>query len=162
MDTANTHYGLKQEPKAQRRVDKETPLYSISTVARMLGISVHTLRMYERKGLIIPYKGSSNQRLYSDVDIERLHCIRTAINTDKISIEGIRHVLSLIPCWAIMKCSATDRSRCAAYNGSIQPCWTLKHKDNVCAQRDCRQCGIYREMADCHRIKEQLKQMLPV
>lgn len=45
---------------------QDTPLYPIGTAARMLGVSVHTLRMYERKGLIIPHHAESNQRLYTD------------------------------------------------------------------------------------------------
>ena len=55
------------------------PIYSIGTVARMLGISVFTLRMYEREGLLIAHKADSNQRRYSASDVERLQCIRRAI-----------------------------------------------------------------------------------
>ena len=32
------------------------PVFPISTAAKLLKISVHTLRMYEREGLIIPFK----------------------------------------------------------------------------------------------------------
>ena len=49
----------------------DTPLYSIGTAARVLGISVHTMRMYERSGLIVPFIRETNQRLYSERDIER-------------------------------------------------------------------------------------------
>ena len=55
------------------------PVYAISTAARLLGISVHTLRMYEKEGLIVPFKSNGNQRKYSDMDLERLRCIRRAI-----------------------------------------------------------------------------------
>ena len=51
------------------------PKYTISTAARIAGISVHTLRKYEREGLIIPFKKDSNQRLYSDQDLDRIRCI---------------------------------------------------------------------------------------
>ncbi|MDE3059313.1 MAG: MerR family transcriptional regulator, partial [Bacteroidota bacterium] len=44
--------------------------------AQLVGISVHTLRMYEIEGLIIPFKKDSGQRLYSDLDVERLKCLR--------------------------------------------------------------------------------------
>jgi MerR family transcriptional regulator/heat shock protein HspR len=37
------------------------PIFPISTAAKLLNISVHTLRMYEREGLFIPYKKDSNQ-----------------------------------------------------------------------------------------------------
>ena len=46
-------------------------MYSIGTVARMLGISVFTLRKYEREGLIVSFKKKSGHRLYSASDVER-------------------------------------------------------------------------------------------
>ncbi|MDZ7764938.1 MAG: MerR family transcriptional regulator [Melioribacteraceae bacterium] len=55
---------------------KDKPIYPIRTAAELLGISIHTLRMYEREGLIIPHKTSGNQRSYSQDDIERIECIR--------------------------------------------------------------------------------------
>ena len=74
---------------------------------KFLNTSVHTLRMYEREGLIIPFRKTSNQRLYSDQDLERVQCIQRTINEDKINIEGMRRVLALLPCWSIIKCSET-------------------------------------------------------
>jgi MerR family transcriptional regulator/heat shock protein HspR len=139
----------------------DVPLYSIGTAARILGISVHTLRMYERSGLIVPHKSKTNQRLYAESDIERLRCVRAAINVDKISIQGIRTVLSLIPCWAIVQCGDADRQACQAYIGHSEPCWALKHKGAFCTERDCRKCEVYRNHGDCKSIKDRLKQMLP-
>ena len=46
-------------------VKMDEPKYTISNAAKLAGISIHTLRMYEREGLIIPFKKTSNQRLYS-------------------------------------------------------------------------------------------------
>lgn len=138
----------------------DTPLYSIGTAARILGISVHTMRLYERSGLIVPYKSTSNQRRYSDGDIERLRCIRAAIHDEKMSIEGIRRVLSLIPCWAILHCTDDDRENCPAYNGHSEPCWSLRKKATFCGERDCRACVVYTDYGNCHSIKEKLKTLL--
>lgn len=135
----------------------DLPLYTISTAAHLLGISIHTLRMYEREGLIIPHKKESNQRLYSENDLERITCIRKTINQDKVSIEGIKRILSLIPCWSIIKCSQSDRDNCKAYDGHTVPCWMLNHRKNVCAHRECRECEVYRNCADCGSIKESLR-----
>jgi MerR family transcriptional regulator/heat shock protein HspR len=140
--------------------NSDTPLYSIGTAARLLGISVHTMRMYERSGLIVPYKNRTHQRLYSDNDIERLRCVRSAINVQKISIEGIRRVLSLIPCWAIVHCTAADRESCPAYNGHPEPCWALRKKGSFCSERDCRTCEVYTDFGDCGSIKERIKDLL--
>lgn len=140
----------------------DNPVYTISTAASLLHISVHTLRMYEREGLIIPFKKDSNQRLYSDKDLERMRCIRATITEEKIGIEGIRRLLSVIPCWAIVKCSAKDRKNCTAYNGYSKPCWMLKHKNNVCAMKDCRACEVYASFSNCRSIKDKLKEIIPV
>jgi MerR family transcriptional regulator, heat shock protein HspR len=119
------------------------------------------MRMYERAGLIVPFKKSTNQRLYSDEDIKRLRCVRKAINEDKISIEGIRRILSLTPCWAVVRCPVGDREKCPAYLGHAQPCWSMDRKAEFCKARDCRTCKVYNDLGDCQSIKESLKKLLP-
>lgn len=75
----------------------DEPIYPIRTAAKLLNISVHTLRMYEKENLIIPFKKSTNHRLYSNSDIERIKCIRNAINEMTISIKGIKRIYSMTP-----------------------------------------------------------------
>lgn len=133
--------------------NKETPLFSIGTVARMLGVSVQTLRLYERRGLILAQKSSGNQRLYSESDVERLKCIRASISKHKISIEGIRRIQSMVPCWENVQCPMEQRMACPAFIASDAGCWTYKHKTNVCAGRDCRHCKVYLLAGDCEKIK---------
>lgn len=137
----------------------DIPVYTISVAAKLLGISVHTLRMYENKGLIIPHKKESGQRLYSDSDINRLKCIRKVINEDRLGIEGILKLLSFIPCWRIINCSSIDRENCQAYNGYTKPCWMLDHKRNVCSSRICRECTVYKDFSDCTKIKSSINQI---
>jgi MerR family transcriptional regulator, heat shock protein HspR len=137
------------------------PVYTISTAARLLGISIPTLRMYENEGLIIPFKKSSSHRLYSDLDLERIKCLRHAINGGKMGIESIRRMLSLIPCWAIINCSEKDRKKCKAFTNYEKPCWMHNHKDSVCTGRDCRECEVYNSFSDCGSIKEKLKELIP-
>ena len=133
------------------------PVYTISTAAALLHVSVPTLRMYEREGLIIPYKKSSKQRRYSQNDIDRLRWIRAAINHDKISIEGIKRMMSLIPCWSIMNCSEKDREHCTAFGGSAMPCWTYNHLQNICADGECRTCPVYTGFSGVGRMKEHMQ-----
>jgi len=140
--------------------DQNKPLFTISTAADLLGISLHTLRMYEREGLIIPHKKKSGQCLYSRTDIERIESIRAAINVFKISISGIKRILSLVPCWSLTECSVRDLENCTAFNGHLQPCWTYNHKTNICATHECRECIVYQEYSDCGRVKEQLRVLL--
>jgi len=137
--------------------DINEPIYSIGTAATLLHISVHTLRMYEREGLIIPYKKKSNQRLFSKADLERIECIRRGINEMKMSINGIKTMYSLIPCWKIVGCSEVDREHCNAYKEHSKPCWSYLHSNNICKDRNCRDCGVYSEHSQCDEIKELIK-----
>jgi MerR family transcriptional regulator/heat shock protein HspR len=132
------------------------PLYSISVAARLLKVSVHTLRMYEREGLIVPYKKESSHRLYSQADIDRLTCIRKAINECKISINGIKSLYAMIPCWNIIKCGNMDRQICEAFNSHSQPCWSFNHKQNKCENIDCRECAVYKNYKECKSIKQSI------
>ena len=140
--------------------DPNNPKYTISSAANLLNISVHTMRMYEREGLILPYKKESGQRLYSDKDLERIKCIRRTINEDKINIEGIRRILALIPCWSIVNCSLSDRKDCIAFNSHNKPCWMINHKNNYCEGKDCRECEVYQCFGTCDSIKNKMKELL--
>ncbi len=133
-----------------------TPLYSIGTTARMLDISVHTLRHYEREGLILPYKSESNQRWYSKEDVDRLRCIRSAIKDQKLSIEGIKRIHALIPCWQMRGCSDRDRANCDAFLGHERGCWSYDHKRNSCTSNDCRLCEVYRLSVNCEEVKRSI------
>jgi len=136
------------------------PIYPIRTAAKLLDISVHTLRMYEKENLIIPYKKSTNHRLYSNSDIERIKCIRSAINESKISINGIRTIYSMMPCWEVMKCSAEDKSRCSGFSLHSGPCWAVKSDDTICASKDCRNCSVYQDYGECGSIKNFIRNKL--
>jgi MerR family transcriptional regulator/heat shock protein HspR len=58
----------------RRGKDTQRPLYLISVVSQMLEVHPQTLRLYEREGLISPTR-INRQRLYSDMDVQRLHLI---------------------------------------------------------------------------------------
>jgi MerR family transcriptional regulator/heat shock protein HspR len=134
--------------------DPDFPVYSIGSAARILGISVHTLRMYEREGLILPSKSAANQRRYSPSDIERIRCIREAINDHGLNIAGIRSIHALLPCWSLKECEDSVRRSCPAYSGRFGGCWTYKEIGCACASNDCRLCQVYQAAADCSRIKQ--------
>lgn len=141
-------------------IPKEEPIYSISTAAKLLGISIPTLRVYEKEGLIIPFKTEGNQRHYSQTDLERVECIRRAIGEKKISVNGIKAIYSLIPCWEVVNCSHEDRAVCGAYNSEDQPCWTFSHPNTICENRICRECEVYTNYSNCGTIKDLLKNII--
>lgn len=137
-------------------LDPHTPIYPIGVVAATVGISVETIRLYERSGLILTTKTDGNQRLFSKSDVKRIECIRNAINKEKISIAGINRMFSLIPCWDIVKCSGHHRRTCNAFLKHIHPCWSIDHKKNPCASLNCRECEVYHLSSDCHKIKQSI------
>ncbi|MGW6918432.1 MerR family transcriptional regulator [Kitasatospora sp. NPDC054939] len=58
---------------APSAVPDRSPRHSISEVAAASGLTAHTLRWYERIGLLDPVdRSASGQRRYSDADLNRL------------------------------------------------------------------------------------------
>lgn len=141
-----------QEASATGR--KTEVLYSIGEAADLLGVSVPTLRLYEREGLIIPIRKSSKHRLFKEHDIERIRCLRETINGKKVSIGGIKRLLSLLPCWKIKNCSIEAREVCPAFLEGEAPCWTLPGKARNCETAHCRECLVYAELSDCSKLKQ--------
>ena len=72
------------------------PRYVISIAARMIGIEAHTLRYYERLGLVQPERSSGNIRLYSEEDIDRLRYIKALMSDCGVNLAGVEVVLKLM------------------------------------------------------------------
>ena len=53
--------------------------FPIRVVARRTGLSVHAIRVWERRyKAVVPIRGTTNRRMYSNADIERLRLLRRA------------------------------------------------------------------------------------
>ncbi|MCO0601406.1 MerR family transcriptional regulator, partial [Peribacillus butanolivorans] len=50
-------------------------MHSIGEVAKILGISTHTLRYYEKEKIIIPVRDASGDRRYNDTHIKWLQFV---------------------------------------------------------------------------------------
>jgi MerR family transcriptional regulator/heat shock protein HspR len=61
----------------------------------MVGIETHTLRYYERIGLVQPYRSKGKIRYYSEADIERLRQIKTLMSDLGINLAGIEVVIRM-------------------------------------------------------------------
>lgn len=126
---------------------------TIGEAADLLGVSVSTLRMYEREGLIITYRRGSKHRRFSETDIERIRCMREMINKEKVSIAGIKRLLSLIPCWKIKNCPEEVQALCPAFKQHSDPCWMVSQKPWECKNAECRVCPVYTNVASCTTLK---------
>lgn len=129
------------------------PVYTIGIAASLTNTSVHALRTYEKKGLIIPYVTKSNRRLYSTADIQRIKCIRKNLDEEGLNVAGIKALLATIPCWLIKPCSKESQQSCDAFTNMLKPCWEAEHKAPECADADCRECAVYRMGDSCGDIK---------
>ncbi|MEX0795247.1 MAG: helix-turn-helix transcriptional regulator [Acidimicrobiia bacterium] len=69
-------------------------VFVISVAAELAGMHPQTLRIYERKGLIDPFRTPGGTRRYSRDDIERLQLIQD-LTSQGLNLEGVRRVLAL-------------------------------------------------------------------
>lgn len=69
-------------------------VYVISVAAELAGMHPQTLRIYERRGLVLPARTQGGNRRYSDADIERLQRI-SDLAEQGMNLEGIRRVMEL-------------------------------------------------------------------
>ena len=72
------------------------PCYVISVAAEMLGTRTHTLRYYEKVGIIRPFRSPGNIRLYSEEDIALMRRIRHLMSDLGVNIAGVEVILNIL------------------------------------------------------------------
>ena len=82
------------EPDATQSKASTRALYVISVAAELAGCHPQTLRIYERKGLIMPSRTGGGGRRYSDADIEQLRRI-LELTSLGLNLVGVQRVLEL-------------------------------------------------------------------
>jgi MerR family transcriptional regulator/heat shock protein HspR len=135
-------------------LDQFEPVFTIGTIAKKLDLAVQTLRLYEHEGLILPYKTDTRRRMYSLHDLQRLRCIRNLIKKDGLNLQGIKRMMSLVPCWEFKGGLDEDCQGCPAYSQVRKPCWSLENVGNKCVGEDCRNCPVYRLEVSCEKLKK--------
>ena len=71
-----------------------TAVFGISVAAELTGVTPQTLRGYESKGLIDPYRTPGGTRRYSSDDLDRVRRISVLLESG-LNLEGVRQVLDL-------------------------------------------------------------------
>jgi len=71
------------------------PCFPIGVVARMVNLHPQTLRLYERVGLIVPARSPGNVRLYSELDVERLHKICRLTDELGVNLAAVEVIMRL-------------------------------------------------------------------
>ncbi len=140
-----------------KQLDSSFPLYTLRVAAQLSNTSIYSIRQYIDKGLLIPYRTSTNRHLFSKVDIQRLKCIRRYLDDMGLNIAGIKALFAVVPCWKLKNCSLEDRYDCDAYVSITLPCWEVPNKGGACKDLDCRTCEVYKLPEECTDLKSFLK-----
>lgn len=74
--------------------DRTEAVYIISVAAELVGMHPQTLRGYEHKGLVEPYRTPGGTRRYSPEDLDRLLLIQD-LSSAGVNLEGIKRILRL-------------------------------------------------------------------
>ena len=77
-------------------LDENEPRYVISIAARMVGVRSHTLRYYERIGIIEPSRSRGNIRLYSESDIAQLRRVKTLMDDLGVNLAGVEVIMRMV------------------------------------------------------------------
>ena len=75
--------------------EENEPRYVISIAARMVGVRTHTLRYYERIGIIEPSRSLGNIRLYSERDLAQLRRVKTLMEDLGVNLAGAEVILRM-------------------------------------------------------------------
>ncbi|MCD6599397.1 MAG: MerR family transcriptional regulator [Dehalococcoidia bacterium] len=84
------------------------PRYIIGVAARMVGVEAHTLRYYEKLGLIQPHRSEGNIRFYSQDDVDRLRYVKTLMCDLGVNFAGVEVALHLMQKMKEMQCKIEE------------------------------------------------------
>jgi MerR family transcriptional regulator/heat shock protein HspR len=73
----------------------EPELYLISMAAELLDMHPQTLRKYERRGLVRPFRTVGSMRVYTRDELDRLRLIKTLSEEGGINLAGVQRLLSI-------------------------------------------------------------------
>jgi MerR family transcriptional regulator/heat shock protein HspR len=81
---------------SMNNLGENEPRYVISVAARMVGVRTHTLRYYERIGIIEPSRSRGNIRLYSESDITQLRRVKTLMDDLGVNLAGVEVIMRMV------------------------------------------------------------------
>ena len=76
--------------------EETEPRYVISVAARMLNTQTHTLRYYEKVGVVEPCRSQGNIRLYSERDIALLRRVKSLMEDLGVNLAGVEVILRMV------------------------------------------------------------------
>ena len=76
--------------------ERYRPRYVIHVAAELIGVKTHTLRYYERSGLVKPQRSPGNIRLYSESDIDILRRVRSLMDDLGVNMAGVEVITNML------------------------------------------------------------------
>ena len=125
-------------------IPNSEPTFTIGVAARKAGVSVPTLRLYEKEGIICPFKTSTNRRLYSFNDLRIVQTVRHLIHEDGLNFAGVRRLMAFLPCWKIKGCDPATYRTCKVPSITDSPCWNSGKAVARNCRKECQSCEVYR------------------
>ena len=111
-------YLMEQRASNPQQRHRTRAVYVISVAAELAGMHPQTLRIYERRGLVLPARTQGGNRRYSDDDIEVLRRI-AELADEGLNLEGIKRVMALEAENARLR-SELESARSVAANASVE------------------------------------------
>ncbi len=137
------------------RITDPEPVFSIGSAARKLQISIPTLRLYEKEGLICPMRTSTHRRLYSLNDLRIVETAQLLIHEDGLNFAGIRRLMAFLPCWKIRGCDPNLYHTCKVPCINDNPCWSTGLALWRKCEEDCQNCSVYKMASQIRKISIQ-------
>lgn len=134
--------------------DEEKGVYTIGTVAELMGVHPETLRVWEKNCLVMPAR-EKTQRRYSNSDILRIKFIKCLLYEKGLNVAGAKQVVSMYSCWYRRTCNGGLKRDASDHINESKPCW--KAEERYCfAPSDkaemCSSCSVFNKCAECARF----------
>ncbi len=71
-------------------------LYKIGELALKLGVSIQTLRIYDKEGLLPPKRSDTNRRGYTEESLQRAKVILYLTRSLSVNLNGVKIILKFL------------------------------------------------------------------
>ncbi len=117
-------------------------MFMINEVSKKVNLSQKRIREYEKEGFIRPDREArTNNRLYSDFDVEQIRRINHLIHSKGFTLACLRQLLNMASCWNVFDCK--HKSDCAAYHNPHENCWKTRERAETKCAGPCGRCAVY-------------------
>lgn len=75
---------------------KTAPLFTISVASQLVKLHPRTLMLYEKAGLIKPFRTKTDRRRYSKANVDKIKFIHYLASEKKVNLAGIGLIFEII------------------------------------------------------------------